>query len=126
MFKYWYDDLGRKWKVTQSKRRLKFKIPCHAAMRRFIFIRDGFKCVRCGAQGMKIPLDYDGKNTLCTNTYTSTGFNDLLILDHIITLNAGGKNIITNFQTLCETCNKRKIKEDNINSRNHKESLKNG
>jgi 5-methylcytosine-specific restriction endonuclease McrA len=33
-------------------------------------------------------------------------------VDHILTLKAGGLNVIENFQSLCETCNKRKQRDD--------------
>lgn len=108
----WTDYLGRVWPVIQSRRRLKFKYPAHAALRAHIFHRDGYKCVRCGAAAIEIPEDYTGAGTLRTDTFVSSGYRDALVVDHILTLKAGGRNSIENFQTLCETCNKRKLPED--------------
>ena len=108
----WTDFEGGIWPVIQSLRRLNFKYPAHAALRRHIFHRDAYACVRCDAMALFIPEKYDGHKTLHTNTIISSGYRDVLILDHILTLRAGGRNIISNFQTLCETCNKRKQKED--------------
>jgi 5-methylcytosine-specific restriction endonuclease McrA len=108
MSETWTDYRGRVWKVTTMRGRLKFKIPCHAAIREHIFTRDDFKCVRCGAKAINIPFDYDGRQTLNTDTFDGAGWRDVLVLDHILTLAAGGRNVVENFQTLCEVCNKRK------------------
>ena len=108
----WADYLGRAWPVIQSRRRLKFKYPAHAALRAHVFHRDGYKCVRCDASAIDVPFDYSGADTLFTDTFVSSGFRDVLVVDHILTLKAGGLNVIENFQTLCETCNKRKSRED--------------
>lgn len=124
---FWIDHNGHVWPVIQSHRRLKFKYPLHAAHRAFVFHRDGYKCTRCDAYAVCVPENYDGKETLQTNTLISSGYKDFLVVDHILTLNAGGLNVIENFQTLCETCNKKKIKEDNVNSKIHRDrGFKNG
>lgn len=108
----WADYKGRVWPVITSSRRLKFKYPAHAALREHVFTRDGFKCCHCDAAATAVPDGWDGSSTLTTNTKVGSGWPDMLILDHILTLKAGGKNVIDNLQTLCETCNKRKQKVD--------------
>lgn len=108
----WKDYAGREWPVVRSKRALKFSVPAHRALRAHIFHCDGFACVRCGAAGVNVPDDYDGSRVLFTNTLVSNGFRDMLILDHILTRKAGGANVVENLQTLCETCNKGKQRED--------------
>ena len=108
----WVDYKGRTWPVVTSGRRLKFKYPSHAALREHVFARDEFKCCRCGACALHVPHNWDGSETLFTNTKVSSGFPDMLIVDHVLTLSAGGKSEITNLQTLCETCNKSKQRED--------------
>lgn len=110
----WTDFTGQQWPVVQSARRLKFKYPAHAALRRHVFHRDGYACVRCGASAAAVPTDYDGTETLTTSTTLASGFPDVLVLDHILTLRAGGRSVLANLQTLCETCNKRKQKEDKV------------
>lgn len=109
----WIDHLGREWPLVRSARRLKFAYPMHAALRAFVFHRDGFCCVRCAALAAVIPPQYDGRETLRTNTMTGAGTTDVLVVDHILTLAAGGKSHPCNLQTLCETCNRKKTKEDN-------------
>jgi hypothetical protein len=52
-------------------------------IRNFIFKRDGYKCLACGT-------------------------TDKLSIDHIIPINKGGENRISNLQTLCRRCNSRK------------------
>jgi 5-methylcytosine-specific restriction endonuclease McrA len=110
----WIDWQGRPWPVITSRRRLKFKYPAHAALRAHIFRRDGFCCVRCGAKAVEPTDNYEGRQTLRTDTKVSSGYPDMLILDHILTLPAGGRNVVENFQTLCETCNKRKQRDDRV------------
>lgn len=108
----WTDYKGRTWPVVSSSRRLKFKYPSHAALREHVFTADGFKCRRCDAKASFVPNGWDGRSTLFTDTKVSSGFPDMLIVDHVLTLKAGGANVVGNFQTLCETCNKRKQRED--------------
>lgn len=119
----WTDYAGRVWPVLTSRRRLKFKYPAHAALRAHVFRRDGFCCVRCGAKAVGSTESYDGRQTLRTDTRVSSGYPDMLILDHILTLPAGGRNVVENFQTLCETCNKRKQREDKAATAAARENL---
>ncbi|WP_156136045.1 HNH endonuclease [Delftia sp. ZNC0008] len=109
---FWTDHKGRTWPVVRSSRRLKFKYPAHAALRAFVFHRDGYACVRCGVKAVNVPADYDGAEALRTNSQLSSGWPDMLVADHVLTLRAGGTSTIQNLQTLCETCNRRKQKED--------------
>lgn len=109
---FWTDHNGRQWRLVNSRRRLKFSIPCHAALRAFVFQRDGFRCCRCEAHAVEVPDHYDGRKTLRTNTRTGGGWPDVLVLDHVLTLAAGGLSHPNNLQTLCETCNRRKQRED--------------
>ena len=108
----WVDHRGIVRDPVRSGRRLKFKYPLHAAIRAFVFHRDGYKCQRCEAHAVDVPSGYDGHNALWTNTKTGGGFQDVLVVDHVLTLRAGGINHPSNMQALCETCNRRKQKED--------------
>jgi 5-methylcytosine-specific restriction enzyme A len=59
------------------------RIPLAAAVRAYVFERDQYTCRVCGSK-------------------------ENLAIDHIIPLAQGGTNDISNFQTLCQTCNGRK------------------
>ena len=122
----WTDYRGRQWPIVQSSDRLHFAYPSHAALRAHVFHADGYKCRRCPAAAIAVPDGYDGRFTLCTNTTVHSmgrdsrglrvayAWSDVLILDHALTRAAGGLNRVENLQTLCETCNKRKQREDRI------------
>lgn len=107
----WTDYKGQVWPVVKSVRRLKFKYPAHAALRAHVFHRDGYRCARCGLAASHVPEGYDGSDALPT-TEIRGGFPVLLVADHALTLRAGGKSVVENLQTLCETCNRRKQRED--------------
>lgn len=62
-------------------------------VRNYVFQRDKFHCQSCGKT--------------CKETNLS--------IDHIIPLSRGGKNDISNLQTLCLTCNQQKT--DKIDNR---------
>ncbi|TAE58031.1 MAG: HNH endonuclease [Nostocales cyanobacterium] len=72
------------------------RIPIPPEVRNFVYQRDKYQCQSCG------------KTFLETN----------LSIDHIIPLSRGGKNDISNLQTLCLTCNKRKTNK--IDQRFHR------
>jgi hypothetical protein len=108
----WTDFRGRSWPVTTSASRLRFELPCHAALRVHVFHRDGYRCCRCGAAAHQAPANYDGRDALLTDTFTAPGRRDVLLLDHVVTLKAGGRSVVENLQTLCFSCNRKKQRED--------------
>lgn len=117
MSQHWTDHLGIVWALPVMQGPLKFKLPSHAAIRAFVFHRDGYKCRRCPARAVNIPDAYDGRYTLFTDTLVRSrkgdrSWSDVLIVDHVLTRRAGGRNHPDNLQTLCETCNKQKQAED--------------
>lgn len=57
-----------------------------AAVREYVFQRDGFRCRGCAKSPPEVQLQ----------------------IDHIIPIAQGGSNDISNLQTLCKTCNRRK------------------
>ncbi len=61
----------------------RIKIP--PEVRKYVFERDRYQCKSCGKTNL-----------------------DNLTIDHIIALAHGGKNDISNLQTLCLTCNQQK------------------
>ena len=48
--------------------------------------RDGYRCKKCGARGFKI------------------GGNAILHAAHIVSKSQGGRDVLTNLQTLCSAC----------------------
>lgn len=64
-----------------------------------MFKRDEWKCVACGR---------------------STEDKIILHIDHILPRSKGGKNEMTNYQTLCETCNIGKSNKDETDLRKAK------
>jgi 5-methylcytosine-specific restriction endonuclease McrA len=109
----WTDHNGKSWPVPTTRGPLRFCNPSHAALRAFVHHRDGYKCRRCPAKAVIAnPEFYLGLARLTTDTLTGGGWPDALIVDHVLTRKAGGRNHPDNLQTLCETCNRRKQKED--------------
>lgn len=98
----WTDHLGRQRKVPTVLGRLKFRIPLHAALRAFVFRRDGCRCVTCGAAPDEIPADYDGRKTVPL----PSGW--CLVMDHVRSRRNGGSHHPDNLCTLCDSCNSAK------------------
>lgn len=113
---FWTDHKGAAWPITRSLRRLKFRYPAHAALRAYVFHRDGYRCVKCNVTAVDVPNDYTGRWALATTGRHRDGSQALLVVDHVVTLKAGGKNEVENLQSLCELCNLRKMSEDNAAS----------
>ena len=83
------DQLLYRYKPLQrSKRTLSPKL------RLVVFKRDGYRCVKCGAD-------------------PKTGNSVRLEVDHIKPVSRGGLSVIDNLQTLCFVCNQGKMDEDN-------------
>lgn len=83
--KVWVDQHGEERKVPTIVGRLKFRIPLHAALRDFVFQRDGFRCGDCGEND-----------------------RDKLVMDHVVSRRNGGAHHPSNLRTLCARCNSRK------------------
>ncbi|PPJ61953.1 HNH endonuclease [Cuspidothrix issatschenkoi] len=69
------------------------RIPIPPEVRTYVFQRDKYQCQSCGKISQETHLS----------------------IDHIIPLSRGGKNDISNLQTLCLTCNQQKT--DKIDNR---------
>ena len=62
----------------------RIKIP--SSVKKYVFERDNYRCQSCGKSSTQTELS----------------------IDHIIPLARGGSNDISNLQTLCQKCNKKK------------------
>ncbi len=107
----WTDDRGVSHYLVTSRQSLNFKLPLHAALRAYVFRRDGYKCQRCRAVVSPIPSDYTGRYTLNVRRDNTL---DYLVLDHVKPREFGGSSHPDNLQTLCARCNvvKRQTRED--------------
>lgn len=103
---YWVDDHGIVRAVPKILRRLKFKCPGHAALRAFVFRRDGFRCKSCGVEGSDVPEnpdEYTGRDTIGV-----VGPKHCLVMDHIESGGSPRNHHPDNLQTFCDQCNARK------------------
>lgn len=81
------------------------------SLRYMTFYQKGTKCVCCGKEGAYFQLDQDrnGENADIRrhfNLYAEDG--TLMTKDHIIPKSRGGRDHISNMQTMCCVCNKAK------------------
>lgn len=60
----WRDSTGSEWRISMSHRRLRFKYPAHAAVRAYVFQRDGFRCKCCGAATNDDTSNYRGRHAV--------------------------------------------------------------
>ena len=74
------------------------KVRATPGMRWLVFKRDNWKCVACGR---------------------SAKDNVILHVDHIVPRSKGGRNELSNYQTLCENCNIGKSNRDDTDLRNN-------
>lgn len=76
-----------------------------------LFFTKGFKCARCGIEGEFFAKErYPNSSRYHLNLYAidKNGKEVLMTKDHIIPASKGGKNILSNYQTLCTVCNSAK------------------
>lgn len=80
-----------------------------------VFKKKGTKCISCGIEGKYFALERShGKannpNKYHFNLYAKNkhGLEILLTKDHIHPVSKGGRNVLSNYQTMCEKCNSRK------------------
>jgi 5-methylcytosine-specific restriction endonuclease McrA len=99
----WVDQYGTARPVPSSlqKRLQPDQVQLHAALRAFVFWRDGYQCLDCGdiATAVPAPADHFAR-VLTARSY--------LVLDHKVATRDGGSNHPDNLQTLCNRCNARK------------------
>jgi len=77
--------------------------------RPLIFINIGVTCVHCGVEGTYFALVKHGGG-LHFDLYGRNELDEpvMLTVDHILPKSKGGRNQITNYQTLCSPCNQKK------------------
>lgn len=76
-----------------------------------LFFTKGCKCVKCGIEGKFFAKErYPTSSRYHLNLYAidKNGKEVLMTKDHIIPASKGGKNTLSNYQTLCIICNSAK------------------
>ena len=82
------------------------------------FFKSGCNCVQCGINGkffaMERTLNTNEQYHLNLNAITKDGEEVLMTKDHIVPKSKGGKNSISNYQTMCTKCNNKKGNREEI------------
>ncbi len=77
--------------------------------KRFNCFRRNCKCVNCGCEGTVMGLDMNKEGYVHWNLYAKVkGVLRLMTKDHIVPRSKGGADTQSNFQTMCERCNRTK------------------
>lgn len=72
------------------------------------FKKNGTKCIRCGIEGTiaRVEKHHIKRDDWHINVYAKVDSKAILMTkDHILPKIRGGKNILDNYQVMCENCN---------------------
>lgn len=78
---------------------------------RYEVFKNSLICACCGIKGEVFLLERFKNNEIEKPHFNLYAYGDGLVLmtkDHIIPKSKGGKNIMSNFQTMCQPCNSKK------------------
>jgi 5-methylcytosine-specific restriction endonuclease McrA len=88
---------------------------------RLILFKSNKTCCCCGVEGTKIRLEQAAKDNPHFNLYAIKDNEYILMTkDHIIPKSKGGKDCLSNYQTMCGICNFLK-KDSSLNNKQIKE-----
>lgn len=104
---FWTDHAGVARPVSRMKKLCFTKLPSHAALRAFVYVRDRFSCKWCGVTATAID-GYDGKTNVATGLRSTEGWDIWFVVDHVVSRRNGGSNHPSNLQMLCDPCNSAK------------------
>ena len=101
-----YNSQSKKIKIAQYNVKTK-------SDRYLNFIKNGFKCAKCGIEGKYVNLETNSRLGNHLNVYgiDKEGKEVLLTKDHIYPKSKGGLDNIKNYQVLCEKCNENKAED---------------
>lgn len=113
--KEWKEASIHKYKVLINGELVDIKVSMGSHRYQLFAMLDGTKCKYCGFQGTYFALERgekDNPKKFHFNLYgrDASGKEVMLTKDHIIPRSKGGRNRLSNYQTLCADCNR--IKSD--------------
>lgn len=106
---------------NDNKRKVKAQFGTHSvkvSSDRLITFKRNHTCVCCGLEGNLFCLqmtqaDVRDGNSPHFNLYNVSGENKVMLTkDHILAIANGGKDVLENYQTMCEHCNSIKAHGD--------------
>jgi len=103
------DWLDRKMK--KNKRELNGVLVKTTSQRYAVFMKST-TCVQCGMEGTKFAIerhcDHNGDHTSTYHLNLYGPDDTLFTKDHIVPKAKGGKDFLSNYQTMCQPCNNEK------------------
>ena len=84
------------------------------SLRYMTFYQKGTTCSKCGRKGSYFKLEGDKNNETRKHFNLYSEDNILMTKDHIIPKSKGGKDKVSNMQTMCILCNMEKGNETDI------------
>lgn len=78
---------------------------------RLVLFRSNTSCVDCGIEGTRYILEASAEGiTPHLNLYAVDGNGKLILMtkDHILPRSKGGRDVMENYQTMCQPCNAHK------------------
>jgi len=75
---------------------------------RYELFKKSLICVACGCVGIVMKLQKTDPESISAHFNLYTTEDILMTKDHIVPKSRGGKNILSNYQTMCAECNEAK------------------
>lgn len=101
------EEIRTAWKTGDERIHVEGKFTANLKSQRLeLFFKKGLKCVHCGIEGAYFSAEkalYGQDKNPHLNLYSAEGI--LMTKDHIVSKSKGGKNHLSNYQTMCGPCN---------------------
>jgi 5-methylcytosine-specific restriction endonuclease McrA len=98
----------------KNRKTIKYKeidgVMVKMSSQRYAVFKKSLVCVKCGISGVFFAIEKpekpeNAKYHLNLYAINKDGKEVLMTKDHIVPKSKGGKNVLTNYQTMCYTCN---------------------